>query len=399
MSVAGGASPRAPEAVKSAAKARVDAASDRLVELSHRVHAHPELSFEEERAAAWCAEMLTEGGFEVEPGICALPTAFAASVGDGPLAVGICCEYDALPVVGHACGHNVIAAAAVGAGLALAPLADDLGVTVKVLGTPAEEGGGGKILMLERGGFDGLNASMMVHPWPTELDQMPCLAVSHFDVEYHGREAHASAFPELGVNAADALTVAQVGIGLLRQHAGEGNQVHGIVTFGGAAPNIVPARARAKYYVRSSGLAELQRWEGRIRRCFEAGAVATGATVELIPQGPTYSEFRTDEDMRAVYRRNAEALGRVFAHPKSRAVAASTDMANVSLVMPAIHPTLGLDSAPVVNHQAEFAALCATPRADTAMLAGAAAMAWTVVDLATDPAERVRLCASAYRHA
>ncbi len=386
-------------AAKAEAKARVDAESSRLVALSHRLHQHPELSFEEELAAAWCAEALADGGFEVEAGICDLPTAFSASAGHGPLAVGICCEYDALPEIGHACGHNVIAAAAVGAGLALAPLADDLGVTVRVLGTPAEEGGGGKILMLERGGFDGLSASMMVHPWPSELEQMPCLAVSHFDVEYRGREAHASAYPELGVNAADALTIAQVGIGLLRQHAGEGNQVHGIVTFGGAAPNIVPARARGKFFVRSSSLAELERWEGRVRRCFEAGAVATGASVELLPQGPTYSEFRPDGRLQAAYRRNAEALGRRFSQAGGRAVAASTDMANVSLVMPAIHPTLGLDSAPVVNHQAEFAALCATPRADAAVLDGATAMAWTVVDLATDPSERARLLELAYRHA
>lgn len=391
------AAPRAETAKRAAAEA-VARASGQLVELSHRIHAHPELSFEEERGSAWCAEALAAGGFDVTSGICELPTAFSASIGRGPLVVGICCEYDALPDVGHACGHNVIAAAAVGAGLALAALADDLGLTVRVLGTPAEEGGGGKILMLERGGFDGCNAAMMVHPWPTELVQMPCLAVSHFDVEYTGREAHASAFPELGINAADAITVAQVAIGLLRQHAGAGDQVHGIVTLGGAAPNIVPAHTRAKYYVRSSTLDGLARWQPRIHRCFEAGAVATGATVEILPQGPVYSEFAADEAIAATYRRNAEALGRQFAAPAGKVVAASTDMANVSLAMPAIHPTLGLDSLPAVNHQAEFAAHCITPAADKALLDGATAMAWTVVDLASDPGQRSRLLAAAYRH-
>lgn len=389
-------SPR-PEGAKASAAAAVTGATDALVGLSHRIHAHPELSFEEYESSTWCAEMLDGSGFDVTGSVCDLPTAFSASIGSGPLVVAICCEYDALPEVGHACGHNVIAAAAVGAGLALASVADDLGVTVRVLGTPAEEGGGGKILMLERGGFDGVHASMMVHPWPGELIQMPCLAVAHVDVEYTGRAAHASAFPELGVNAADAITVAQVAIGLLRQHADAGDQVHGIVTLGGAAPNIVPAHTRAKYYVRSTSLERLGRWQPRVERCFEAGAVATGASLEIIPQGPTYSEFRADDQMAALYQRNAEELGRRFATPGAKIVAASTDMANVSLALPAIHPTLGLDSLPAVNHQAEFAAHCATPIADRALLDGATAMAWTVADLATDEAQRSRLLEATYR--
>ncbi len=389
--------PTGPQGAKRASAARVAAAADELVELSHRIHAHPELSFEEDRASTWCADALEAAGYAVDSGICDLPTAFRARYGSGPLEVAICCEYDALPDIGHACGHNVIAAAAVGAGIALAAVADDLGVTVNVLGTPAEEGGGGKILMLERGGFDGIHAAMMVHPFPSELVQMPCLAVAHFDVDYRGREAHASAYPELGVNAADALTVAQVAVGLLRQHAAAGDQVHGIVTLGGAAPNIVPAHTRAKYYVRSATLAGLARWEPRVHRCFEAGAVATGASVEILPQGPAYSEFRPDAEMAAAYRRNAEALGRSFPELTGTVPAASTDMANVSLAMPAIHPTLGLDSLPAVNHQAEFAAHCVTPIADRALLDGATAMAWTVADLARDEAQRARLSATAYR--
>src|SRR5207245_3302058 len=166
----------------------------------------------------WVAETLSAHGFSVDMGVCDLPTAFVARAGSGPLHVGICAEYDALPDIGHACGHNVIAAAATGAGIALAPLADDLGLTVTVLGTPAEEGGGGKILMLERGAFSGIHAAMMVHPTPTEQVSMRCLAIDVFDVYYHGKAAHASAWPEQGVNAADALTVAQTAVGLLRQH-------------------------------------------------------------------------------------------------------------------------------------------------------------------------------------
>ena len=200
---------------KATAQRQLDAHLTGLVDLSHTIHSHPEVAFEEERAAAWVGESLAAGGFDVESGVCDLPTALIATAGSGPMVVGVCAEYDALPGIGHACGHNVIAASAVGAGLALVPLADDLGITVKVIGTPAEEGGGGKIFMLERGAFAGVDAAMMVHPGPAELIQMPCLAVSHFDVHYTGREAHASAFPEAGINAADALTVSQVGIGLL----------------------------------------------------------------------------------------------------------------------------------------------------------------------------------------
>jgi amidohydrolase len=269
---------------------------------------------------------------------------------------------------------------------------------VKVLGTPAEEGGGGKILMLQRGAFDGLHAAMMVHPWPHELIQMPCLAVAHFDVLAEGVEAHASAYPELGRNAADAITIAQVAIGLLRQHANPGDQVHGIITYGGAAPNIVPARAEAKYYVRSKTLAGLKEWVPRVQRCFEAGALATDTTIRFEERSPAYSEFRLDEEMASRYRANAEGLGRTFAPPGERVVSASTDMANVSLVLPSIHPTLGIDSLPAVNHQAAFAAHCASPVADKAMLEGAIAMAQTVIDVATEDAQRTRLLAATYHH-
>src|SRR5881227_4495630 len=181
---------------KAAAQDEVRKAGDALIELSHTVHAHPELCFEEERSSHWAADALASAGFAVEGGVGDLPTAFVATAGSGPLTIGICAEYDALPAIGHACGHNIICASAVGAGLALLPLADDLGITIKVFGTPAEEGGGGKILMLERGAFDGVHASMMVHPAPTEQDAMACIAVAHLEVEYTGKEAHASAWPE-----------------------------------------------------------------------------------------------------------------------------------------------------------------------------------------------------------
>ena len=379
---------------KSASRSTVSAASGTLVELSHRIHAHPELNFEEERASRWVAEVLAEGGFRVEAGVADLPTAFVATAGGGPLTIGICAEYDALPGIGHACGHNIIAAAAAGAGVALRPLVDDLGITVKVFGTPAEEGGGGKILMLERGAFAGVHAAMMVHPSPIERATMACLAVSHWEVGYRGKSAHASAWPEQGINGADALTVAQVAIGLLRQHIPRTDRVHGIVTHGGDAPNVVPESTKGVWLVRSRTMAELAELEPRVRACFEAGALATGCELTMTPMCPTYSEMHHDAELAARYRANAEALGRRFVDlhaDLAERTAGSTDMANISLAIPTIHPMLGIDSLPATNHQPEFTAACITPVADDAVLGGATAMAWTCVDIATDEPLRTRL--------
>ncbi len=369
---------------KAAAKSVVNDNNERLIALSHRIHANPETAFEEVQAAEWTASALSDAGFAIDAGVADLPTAYVATYGSGPLTIGICAEYDALPGIGHACGHNVIAGAAIGAGLALAPLADELGITVKVFGTPAEEGGGGKIIMLDKGVFAGVHAAMMVHPAPAEGDRIPCLAVSHVDVHYHGKSAHASAFPQLGVNAADAITVAQTAIGLLRQHIRPTDRIHGIVTYGGEAPNVVPAETKGKWYIRSSNLAELAELEPKVHRCFEAGAIATGCTHEILEQSPKYSEFIDHAGLQRLYVENAIALGRVFpTDGSSDKIVGSTDMANVSLAMPSIHPMLGLGCYPISNHQPEFAAFCATPTADKALLDGATAMAWTVIDAAT----------------
>ena len=235
---------------KDGARERFDTARDSLIALSHRIHAHPELGYEEEKAAAWLSETLADAGFSVETGICDMPTAFVARAGSGPLHIGICAEYDCLPGIGHACGHNIIAAMGVGAGIAAAKIADEVGLTVSVIGTPAEEvcDGGGKILLLERGGFAGMHAAMMVHPAPVDIVEFPIIAASMFDVCYTGKEAHASAFPERGVNAADALTVAQTALGLLRQHIRSTDRIHGIITKGGDAPNVIPAHTSWPLY-------------------------------------------------------------------------------------------------------------------------------------------------------
>jgi amidohydrolase len=369
------------DGAKDAITRRIRGAGEQLVDLSHRIHAHPELAFAEIRASTWVADALSAAGFTVQHGCYNLPTAVHATAGSGSLHIGICAEYDALPGIGHACGHNVIAAAAVGAGLGLAELADDLGLTVTVLGTPAEEGGGGKILMLERGAFDGLSAAMMVHPAAIEMAVMPGTAVSQFEVAYRGKPAHAGAYPELGVNAADAMTVAQVAIGLLRQQTRSADRIQGIVTEAGNAANVIPDVSRGQWIVRSDTLESLATLTARVQRCFEAGKTATGCELFTAPLGPDYADLRPDPSMLALYRANAEALGRTFPETPPTAGAA-TDMGNVSHIVPAIHPMLGLDCLPAVNHQPEFTAAAVSHIADKAVLDGATAMAWTVADLA-----------------
>lgn len=386
-----------PKDAKASAREALDSARSSLVDLSHRIHAHPELGYEEERASAWLCELLAEAGFQVERGVCDIPTAFIARAGSGPLHVSICAEYDALPGIGHACGHNIIAAMSAGAGIAAARVADDAGLTVTVVGTPAEEIGnvGGKILLLERGAFNDAHAAMMVHPAPIDGVAPPMIAAALFDAQYAGKESHASAFPELGVNAADALTVAQVAIGLLRQHIRSTDRIHGIITHGGDAPNVIPAHTSAKYMVRAQTIEELTEVRQKVFRCFEAGALATGSKLEIIGGEKPYAQVVHDAALAGLYHTNAKNLGRQFPDlgEAGNRFAASTDMGNISLAIPSIHPMIGIDSFPAVNHQPEFTAHCVSEAADKALWDGALAMAWTAIDMASTPTVRDRLLA------
>lgn len=382
-----------PSDLKDAVQTEVERVLPDLVTLSRAVHGHPELCFEERVSSRLTADALEAGGFSVTRGVAGMDTAFVAERGSGPLVIAICAEYDALPDVGHACGHNVIAASSVGTGLALGPVADSLGLTVRVIGTPAEEGGGGKVLLLEAGVFDTVHAAMMVHPWPTDRLEATCLAVWHFDVEFEGTTAHASAAPWQGVNAGDAMTVAQVSLGLLRQQLPPGDQFHGIVTSGGEAANIIPSRVTGRFMARSLSDRGLRQLEQKVRACFEAGATATGCSVRFTPVAPNYSHMESDRELLASYRTNAESLGRRFDLDDNGTArpTLSTDMANVSLAVPSIHPLIGIEAGGAINHQPEFTAACISPSADVAVRDGALAMAWTVVDAATTDAVRSRL--------
>jgi amidohydrolase len=384
-------------AAREAVVAGVAARRDGLLALSHRLHAHPEVAWEEHRAAAWVGEAMSAGGFDVEPVYLGLETAVRATTGTGPLHVVLCAEYDALPGLGHACGHNIIAASSVGAALALGRVADDLGLTVTLLGTPAEEGGGGKIVMLERGAFEGAHLALMAHPGPVDVARARPYAVSHLDIAFDGRAAHAAAYPEDGVNAADAFTLAQVAIGLLRQQLPSGARVHGLVTRSGEAPNAIPQRSEGRWYVRGESTALMESTREKVLRCFEAGALATGCELHVDEPTVPYAELRTDDAVLDIYVRNAERLGRVFTDGDiglGRMSRASTDMGNVSQVVATIHPYIGIGSAPAVNHQLEFAAACITDAADAALVDAAVALALTVVDAASDDDVRTRLTAA-----
>jgi amidohydrolase len=367
---------------KAEAQQQIEAMRGDLIDISHKIHANPEIGGEEVRASGWLSDALSEAGFSVQREAGGLPTAFLAQAGSGPLHVAFCAEYDALPDIGHACGHNIIAAMALGAGIAAARVADAVGLRVSVVGTPAEEavGQGGKVPLLEKGVFGDVHAAMMVHPAPFDSAAPRVIAATLFDVSYTGKEAHASAFPEHGINAADALTVAQTAIGLLRQHILATDRIHGIVTKGGDVPNVVPAHTTARYMFRSETLDQLEELRVKVRRCFEAGAIATGCTMEIDESENPYAHMRHDPDLVAAYRRNAEALGRTFPDlPELERVAASTDMGNVSLAVPSMHPMIGIGGEGAVNHQREFTAQCATENADKALIDGATAMAWTAI--------------------
>ena len=374
----------------------VAAAQPRLIGLSRDLYDHPEIGWEEVRSAARVAGELSDHGFAVTEDFCGLETAFAARIGSGDLHIALCAEYDALPGLGHACGHNLISAITVGAALALAPVVDDLGLTLTVIGTPAEEGGGGKIELLERGGFSGQHAAAMVHPGPVDVARATAFAVSHSHIEYTGKAAHAAAYPERGTNAADAFTIAQVAIGLLRQQLPSSVRVHGMVTRGGEAPNVIPHHTEGRWYVRAETLAELAEIEPRVMRCFDAGALASGAALTVTAESKPYAEFRNDDDLLARYQRRATAAGRRFSTgPDTMMARASTDMGNVSQVIPAIHPYIGIDSLPAVNHQPEFAAATITSAAETAITQGALALAGTVADAASSGNIRQRLLMNA----
>ncbi|MDH6289880.1 amidohydrolase [Rhodococcus sp. NM-2] len=368
----------------------VETWSGALITLSHSLHHEPELAFEEHRSVSKIIDLAEGAGFETAHGVGGLATAFVATKGTGALTIGFCAEYDALPEIGHACGHNVNGAAAVGAAIALAEVADTLDVRVKLVGTPAEEAGGGKAILLRAGVFDDVAAAMMVHAGGRDEVGGSSLAMSQWTAEYSGRSSHAATAPWLGANALDAVAVAYNAVGLLRQQLEPGLVVSIIVTDGGHACNVIPSNARVAVEIRATSTAKLRQVQARVRACLEAGALATGTDVTITPCGEDFAELRQDDFMTRAYSRAIGTRGRT-ALSRAGDHIASTDMGNVSHVLPAIHPTIGYDVGDAAHHTAEFALHGTSPSADEAVLDGALAMAAVGAELALDRDQRTRL--------
>ncbi|MDR7536137.1 MAG: M20 family metallopeptidase [Armatimonadota bacterium] len=373
--------------------AAIDAAADELIALSRRIHATPETAFAEHKAAAWLTEALERYGFAVERGIAGLETAFRAQMRGarpGPT-VALLAEYDALPEIGHACGHNLIATAAVGAGVGLAAVREVLPGTAVVLGTPAEEGGGGKVIMLERGAFAGVDVAIMFHPAGYTLAERPSLASYRLTVKFTGRAAHAAAAPYEGVNALDALVQTFTAVGLLRQQLRDDARVHGIITYGGAAPNIIPDRAEAVFTCRAADAAYAREVLERVIACARGAAVATGATLEHAAR-KGYDAIRPNRALAQAFARHLERLGIAQDEPPERPRMGSTDMGDVSQVIPAIHPYVSIGPTDLAGHTVEFREAAVSAKGFAAMLAAAKAMALTAYDVLADPAllEQVR---------
>lgn len=373
--------------LKEAVCAAVDRLAPQLVQASHAIHAHPELNFAEHFAHDLLTDLLDHAGLAVVRHAYDVDTGFAARVGTAGSDVAVLCEYDALPAIGHGCGHNIIATAGLGAGLAAATVAARAGGRLRILGTPAEEGGGGKIAMARNGAFQGLDAAMMVHPADADLVRMDAIALQFLDVHFHGKAAHAAAAPHEGRNALDAAVLAYINVAALRQHILPTERVHGIFTKGGDRANIVPAETAMSWIVRSPTIASLQPLKDRVMTCLEAGARACGCTMSTAWHGVTYADMIDNGPMVASYVLNAARLGRTVVDPRmtGTSVVGSTDMGNVSYLVPSIHPMIQVAPAGVPIHTPEFAHWAASPDGDRAVIDGAKALAMTVIDLWCQP--------------
>lgn len=362
--------------------------ADQVLELSRSIHSTPEVSFEETAAADAICQVLTAHGFDVVRGSGSLPTAFTAVSGSGRFTIGICVEYDALPEIGHGCGHNVIAGASVAAAIGLKPLVDRLGITLKVIGTPAEEHGGGKSVLIAEGVFDDVDMAVMMHPTSEtatyNVTGATCQAVGRFRATFTGRGAHAAASPSAGVNAADGATISQVAIGLLRQQLPDTNRVALFVKEAGRVTNIIPDTAVVEFECRATTLPAYEELLGKVRRCFEGGALASGTELEIEATEPLYEPLLQDQLLSELWNEGISFLG----HPVEESaplLPASTDMGNVSQKVPSIHPFVGIPGVDCALHTKDFAAAANTPEAYRLMFDSAIAMAWAAAAVSSSP--------------
>jgi len=363
----------------------VDRLADDLESISHKIHGHPELAYQEVKAAGWLADFLGGQGFKVERGVAGVETAFRATIetGAGPT-IAILCEYDALPTIGHACGHNVIATSGAGAGAALAAVRDKLpGGTVQVIGTPAEEGGGGKIRLINGGVFERVDAAMMIHGFDRWILHQDLLGITRAGFEFRGKAAHASADPWEGVNALDAVIQTFNNVSMLRQQMRTDARIHGIVTNGGAAPNIIPEVAACTFYVRAAKLDYMWELYRRVVACAEGAAKATGCTVTVIDMEAPYEPLKRNDTLLGLFKANMTSVGAIESRAPDRL--GSSDIGNVSQVIPAIQPMVQIAPHGTPIHSREFEAAAVTALARQGMCQAAKTMAMTTYDLLADP--------------
>jgi len=373
------------EELKAAIAGEIDVRSPQLGELSRKIHDNPETAMKERRACAWLAEYLKENGFAVETGIYKLPTAFRGRYGQGKPVIAFLAEYDALPKLGHACGHNLIATSAVAAGVGAKRAVDELGGSIIVYGTPGEEADAGKAIMAHRGAFKDLDAAMITHPGGGHQVVMNALACQTLDVEFFGRAAHAAADPEAGINALEAMILSFNAIDALRQHIKEKARIHGIITDGGEAPNIVPAHTAATFLVRAEDDEYLDILKEKVLNCFAGAAAATGAELKYKWADVRYAAMRNNMTLARLFRKNMQSLGRPIPLGDTSKWSGSTDVGNVSRLVPTIQPMVGIASKDVLIHTPQFAAAAATKEALRSLLDAAKAMAMTAADLLADP--------------
>lgn len=376
--------------VKDGIAQAVDRLADELETLSNKIHDNPELAYEEVKACAWLSDFLGRQGFKVEQGVGGVETAFRATIetGEGPT-IAILCEYDALPGIGHACGHNVIATSGAGAGAALAAVKGQLPKgRVQVIGTPAEEGGGGKIKLIKAGVFKDVDAAMMIHGFDRTLLHQDLLGVARVSFEWAGRAAHASVDPWEGANALDACVATFNAVAMLRQQMRPDCRIHGIVADGGMAANVIPERAAADFNVRGPSLESMWALHRRVVACAEAAAASTGTRLSVTRHPDVYEPLRRNQGLLDVFAANLGAAG-LAQGPAAPDRLASSDIGNVSQVTPTIHAWVQIAALGTAIHTREFAAAAAAPSARAGLLAGAKLMALSAVDLLAD-ASRLR---------
>jgi len=372
--------------VKDAIAHAVDRLGDELDALSRQIHDHPELAYEEVKACGWLSEFLAAKGFKVETGIAGVATAFRATIETGPgPTIAILCEYDALPGIGHACGHNVIATSGAGAGVGLAAVKAQLPKgRIQVIGTPAEEGGGGKVKLIQGGIFQGVDCAMMIHGFDRTLLHQDLLGIVRGKFEYIGKAAHASVDPWVGVNALDACIHTFNAVSMLRQQMRPECRIHGIITNGGAAANIIPEYASATFMVRAPRIDMMWDLYRRVVACAEGAAKAAGAELKVSQNENVYEPMNSNRVMLDLFAANMKTAGLTEGQPVPDRLG-SSDVGNVSQVMPAIQPMVAIAPVGTAIHTREFADAAVKPMARAGMLAAAKTMAMTTFDLLAEP--------------